>query len=210
MPTIDEQEARALVAPHLVKFDSIYRRAWESWLKNPVAARMQDKRVRANVIWNDAVAEAKVMFDGDGEVRFDEKGQWKGLLVGNRLFVRLKKGTAALLSRNVKTKANEAFHDQNRDLFGGIARCELLYVLSEDETELERVVVVQRHKKAVVWSIDALGDFDDGQMIIPFAPVPPGSGGGGSVADRVVKPKKNGENENGTRRDAAAGGGLST
>ncbi|MCY1555298.1 hypothetical protein D9M68_919460 [compost metagenome] len=148
------------------------------------------------------------MFDGGGDVRFDERGRWKGLLVENRLFVRLKKGTSALLSRNVRTKASEAFHDQDRDLFGGIGRCELLYVLSDDETELERVVVVQRHKKSVVWSIDALGG-QDGQMAIPFAPVPLG-GGGGSVADRVVKPKKNGENENGTRRDAAAGGGLST
>lgn len=208
MPIISEHEARTLVSPHLVALDSVYRKAWELWLTNPVAARMQKKTVRANIIWNDAVAHAKVLFDGTEGVRFEERGQWLGLLFGNRLFVRLKKGTGALLSRNVRTQAAQAYHDQSQDLFDGIARAELLYVLSEDETEVERVVLVQRHKKAVVWAIDTLGG-DDAQFVIPFAP-PPSGNDGGSVADRVIKPKKIGEKEDGTQRDAAAGGGIST
>lgn len=207
MPILSEQEARAVVGPHLGTLDGIYRDAFAQWLKNPCAARMQSKTVRANVIWNDAVSQAKVKFDGVAGVSFEKFGRWQGLLFDNHIFVRLKKGSERLLSRNVRTGAAQAFHNQNLDLFGGCARLELLYVLSDDETEIERIVLVQRHMRKIIWAIDAVGG-DDAQQVFPFAPSPTGSGG--SVADRVIKPRINGEKENGTQRGTATGGGIST
>jgi hypothetical protein len=208
MPIISEEEARKLVTPYLSKLEALYRKAWLMWLENPVAARMQSRTVRAGIVNNDALALAKVDFDEGGPIRYFEQGKWKGLMVENRLFVRFKKGDAEYKSRNVPTLATKAFHDQEQDLFDGIARCELLYKLSGDETEIERVVLAHRHNEYVLWTIDASGG-EDAQQVIPFAPAPAGDGGG-SVADRVVKPKRIGENENGTQRKSAAGGDIST
>ncbi|AHK64411.1 hypothetical protein AQ862_02545 [Burkholderia pseudomallei] len=208
MPIIAEEEARVLVTPYLPRLEGLYRKAWDMWLTNPVAARMQNTTVRANIIFNDALSQAKAEFDGSGPARYFERGKWKGLLFNDQLFMRLKKGSGELKSSNVRTKAAVAFHDQNQDLFDGIARCELLYVLSDDETEIERVAIVHRHKKSVVWAIDAAGG-EEAQQVIPFAPMLAGDGGG-SVANRVVKPKRIGEDENGTQRKSASGGGLST
>ncbi|WP_219847337.1 hypothetical protein, partial [Burkholderia multivorans] len=159
-------------------------------------------------IFNDALTLAKADFDGTGPARYYEHGKWRGLLFNDRLFVRLKKGTSERKSSNVMTKATLAFHDQNQDLFDGIARCELLYILSSDETEVEQVVLAHRHKKSVVWTIDVAGG-ESAQQVIPFAPAPTGDGGC-SVADRVVKPKRIGENEDGTQRKLASGGETST
>jgi len=208
MPIIAEEEARILVTPYLPELAGLYRKAWDMWLTNPVAARMQNTTVRANIIFNDALSQAKAEFDGNGPARYFEHGKWKGLLFNDQLFMRLKKGSSDLKSRNVKTMATLAFHDQDQDLFDGIARCELQYVLSDDETEIEKVVIVHRHKKAVVWAIDAAGG-EAAQQVIPFAPMP-ASDGVGSVADRVVKPKRIVEEENGTQRKSATGGELST
>jgi hypothetical protein len=208
MPIIAEEEARILVTPYLSKLEGLYTKAWDMWLKNPVAARMQNTTVRANIVFNDALSQAKAEFDGNGPARYFEQGKWKGLLFNDQLFMRLKKGSGELKSSNVRTKATAAFHDQDQDLFDGIARCELQYILSDDETEIERVAIVHRHKKSVVWAIDAAGG-EDAQQVIPFAPMPAGDGGS-SVADRVVKPKRIMEDENGTQRESASGGELST
>lgn len=204
MPILYEDEARPIVAPYLERLASLYYRAWGMWLENPVAARMQNPTVRANIIFNDALSLAKVEFDGDGPAKYYEHGsKWKGVLIEDHIFVRFKKGNDDLKSSNVRTMATLAFHDQDQDLFKGIARCELLYFLSDDETEIERVALSHRHKEYVVWCIDAAGG-EDVQQVIPFAPAPDGDGGG-SVADRVVKPKRIGENEDGTQRKAAGG-----
>ena len=111
------------------------------------------------------------------------------MLVDGKVFVRMKKGTHELLSRNYPTQAALAFHDQIQDLFGGIVRLELLYVLDETEVDIERIALIQRHKKSVAWVIDLLKPADDAQNVIPFTggPVAPTAP---TVADRVLKSKK--------------------
>lgn len=113
---------------------------------------------------------------------------WDGVLVNNSVFVRMKKGTHKLLSRNYPTQAALSFHDQIQDLFGGIARLELLYILNDAETDIERITLIQRHKKTVAWSIDLLALHSEEQNVIPL--IPAESTQQGSVADRVIKSKE--------------------
>jgi len=100
----------------------------------------------------------------------------------------MKKADQRLLSRNYPTQSALAFVDQTRDMFGGIARLELVYLLDDSETSIERVVLMQRHKNSVAWMIDLLGQDPMAQNVIPFAE-PPSTPDVGSVAKRIIKPK---------------------
>ncbi|MFS8973894.1 hypothetical protein PO002_05170 [Cupriavidus necator] len=209
MPFAKEEEVRKVVQPLFEDFQHIYRSAWKDWLASPVASRMQHKRVRANFMWNQLISHAKVRFDGRAGVRVDTKSNWDGVLINEQFFIRMKKAESSLLSRNYPTRAALAFHDQIQDLFGGVARLELLYVLSSDETEVEQIVLVQRHKKQILWKIDVVGDSGaDTQSIIPFAPTAPTNAG--AVSDRVIKPRKDREQKDGNQDRPAAGGELPT
>jgi len=125
---------------------------------------------------------------------------YTGLLVGRDLFIRMKKADKKLLSRNYPTANALAFVDQDRDLFGGLARLELVYQLNDVGTAIERIVLLQRHKQSVVWMIDLLGAAPMAQNVLPFAPEP--TGDGTPVAKRIVKPKRKSDRE---KKDVSTG-----
>ena len=186
MPAISQSDADIALRPFFPDLVSVVQGAWQDWMTGNYAHQMQHKRVRANCVWNQWIANAKRRFDGHAEVRVETLKNWDGVLVKDRIFVRMKKGDHELLSRNYPTQAALDFHDSHRDLFGGIARLELLYVLNKAETAIERIALVQRHKSAVSWVIDLLDRAADAaQTVIPLVPPQPE----GIPAQRMIKPK---------------------
>lgn len=188
MPFIPRDDAERITAPYFDDFVAIVAQAWADWRTGGLAAQMQHRRVRANYVWNQLLVHARRRFEGQNGIRVETLKAWDGVLIGEQIFVRMKKGTSRLLSRNYPTQASLAFHDQVQDLFGGIARLELLYVLDDDETDIERIALIQRHKQNVAWAIDLLNRNrdDDSQNVMPFAPSPPS----GSPAERIIKPRE--------------------
>jgi hypothetical protein len=188
MSFIKLSDAEIIARPHFQRFVSIVRAAWADWMAGAIASQMQHKRVRANYVWNQLLANAKRQFEGVQGIRVETLKNWDGVLVQDRIFIRMKKGTHDLLSRNYPTQASLAFHDTTQDLFGGIARLELLYVLNKAETAIERIALVQRHRSSVAWFIDLLDDAAaaSAQTVMPFTPpqLP------GSVAERLINPKE--------------------
>lgn len=182
---IDREEADRFVSPFYERLRAVVAKAWSDWRDNVVSAQMQHPRVRANFVWNQMLANAKRELEGIEGVRVVTLKQWEGVLVGDRVFIRMKKGDRKLFSRNYPTQTALAFHNPTRDLFEGIARLELLYVLDDDGIEVERVALVQRHKQHVAWSIDLLEQHHDSQNVIPMEPIVPS----GSAADRMLRPK---------------------
>jgi hypothetical protein len=198
MPVISQAAAEELLQPFATELVGIVHDAWADWLANPIAPNMQNKRVRADVVWNQMVTHAKNRLDGQAGVRVKSMAPWDGVMIGDKIFLRLKKADDRLFSRNYPTQSAMAFVDQDQDLFEGIARADLVYVLDESETEIEHVAVVQRHKNSIAWVVDLMGAAPMAQEVIPFptAPVQDGS----SVADRIIKPKKQAD------KDVASGG----
>lgn len=188
MPFLNREQADVLLRPFYDDFEQIVRSAWQDWRSSTVAPQMQHKRVRANYVWNQLIAHAKRQFNGRHEVRVDTIKNWDGVLVADSAFIRVKKGTNNLLSRNYPTQAALAFHDQIQDLFGGIVRLEMLYILNLAETDIERIVLIQRHKKHVTWVIDLLESATDMDNVLPLIPLE-SAPQAGSVADRLIKPK---------------------
>jgi len=197
MPVISQTAAESAIRPFADDFVYVMQSAWSDWREGPYAAQMQRKSVRAMLVWNQMLTHAKRRLEGREGIRVETLAPWEGILLGNDIFIRMKKADEKLLSRNYPTQSALAFVDQTQDLFGGIARLELVYLLDSSETHIERIVLVQRHKKAVAWMIDLLGADPMTQNVIPLAE-PPIDTSQESIAKRIIKPKhetKDGEQD---------------
>jgi hypothetical protein len=189
MPIVSKSFAESAIQPYLADLTHIVQSAWTDWRNNELASMMQDKRLRADVVSNQMIVHARRRFEGSEDVRVDKFAQSRGLLVGKDIYVRFKKADHKLLSRNFPTPAARAFRDQTQDeMFGGIIRLELVYVLDDSETEVERIALIQRHINSIVWVLDLAGEAPMRQNLIPFAPAPTPTPDG-TVASRVIKPK---------------------
>jgi hypothetical protein len=193
MSTLNRTNAEELLKPFAGQLVDVVKDAWKDWLENPIAPNMQHKRVRADIVWNQMITHAKARLDLQEGILVKPMKPWHGVLIADRLFIRMKKADEHLLSRNYPTRSALSYVDQSQDLFEGIARAELVYKLDESETEIERIAVVQRHLKSVVWVVDLLGSEPMNQHVIDFpaAPVPDGV----SIANRIIKPKKQAEKD---------------
>jgi hypothetical protein len=204
MPFASEDQVDLALKPYFGDMVSLVLKAHSDWATSPFAASMQAPKVRANLIWNQFLYHAKALFDRHDAVRVETKRHWEGLVVGDNFFVRMKKAGDRLLSQNYPTQAALKFNDATVDLFEGIVRLELLYTLNELETGIARIVIAQRHRNKVLWAIDLLDTAEDhGQTVINMPKAPTG---GVTPADRVIKPKKNLEQQpkkDGTDNDGA-------
>jgi hypothetical protein len=200
MPIIAHNDAELAIRPFADRLVEIVESSFSDWLKGPYASQMQTKAFRAQVISNQMRANAKRIFDGVDGIRIESVPHYTGLLVGSDLFIRMKKADRKLLSRNYPTKNALAFINQDRDLFGGLARLELVYLLDDLGTSVDRIVLLQRHKQSVVWMIDLFGAAPMSQNILPFASEPKGDGT--SVAERIIKPKRKSNRE---KKDVSTG-----
>ena len=104
--------------PLMPLLNQVFYQAWSGWLSNPVASKMEHKRVRADVIWNNAIALLREGIDrlqcsninivtacrttGIHLQMDDERGGY---------FIRCKKANRQLLSSNYPTQVALCFHD---------------------------------------------------------------------------------------------------
>ena len=190
MLIMTRDQGEQLISPLAKNFAELTLAAWQDWITSPFAPQLQKKTVRANLVWNQIIARGKTHFHGHPTVRVDKMREWDGFVIDSRVFVRPKYAQDGLHARNYPTPSALDYHDQDLDLFRGISRLDLIYTLDPLETAIERIAVVQRHKKAVAWTIDLMGNSDTGQEFITFTPSAPS----GSPADRIIKPKRHGEN----------------
>lgn len=202
MVVMSQAQAQQFFEPYGALLREVVNEAWTDWRSNPIAPQVQHRRVRAVCMWNQFIAGARRKFKQHDDVRVTTLREWEGLLFRDMVFVRFKKATRKLLSRNYPTPLAQDFHDTQKDLLGaGIGRLELVYVLDESETEVDRICLVQRHRQQVVWHLDLQGGQDTAQTVLPFAPVAPS---GPPVAKRVLKSKRS--KDVGRKRELGGGG----
>lgn len=188
MIVMNSTAAEAALQPYFQVINRVVDGAWKDWRDNPLAPQMQHKRVRATCVWNQLIARSRREFADDPTVRVTTMKEWEGLLFNDRIFVRFKKAPRDLISRNYPTKHALAYNDLKQDLFDGVSRLDLVYVLDASETLIDRICIVQRDGDQVVWRLDVKGVAgDEAQNVLPFAPVAPS---GTPVADRVLKSKR--------------------
>ena len=191
----DKESVISDLQPLLPLLQKAFYKAWDEWLSNPVAATMEHKRVRAGIVWNNAIVFLREGIDGLQLTNInivkackttgihlqvnDERGGY---------FIRCKKANRQLLSSNYPTQHAMDFHDPQVDMFGGVSRLELVYVIDKEEICIEKVALVKRIKDLVIWSHDfsvhpiQLEDYRHQEDQIPETH--------GEVAKRVLIPKR--------------------
>ncbi|AUY12855.1 MULTISPECIES: hypothetical protein [Enterobacterales] len=156
MALIEKEEAHIACNPYFRTFTSVINNAWESWLANDVARRLVDKRARASVLRNDVLFYLKTEIEDsklDG-IKYVKVPHQEGFLIGDRYFVRVKKGNKSMRSSNYPTQRALDFHNPDVELFGGLIRLELIYILSDDGVGVDKIVLTQRNGKYVAWALD--------------------------------------------------------
>lgn len=180
--------------PLLPLLQQVFYRAWDTWLSNPVAATMEHKRVRADVVWNNTIAFLREGIDRlqRSNINLVKACRTKGIHLQidderGGYFIRCKKANRLLLSSNYPTQHAMDFHDPQVDMFGGVSRLELVYVIDKEEISVERVALVKRVKNLVIWfhelSIQPI-------QLEAHRQEEPVLGDHGEVAHRVIVPRR--------------------
>ncbi|WP_140921093.1 hypothetical protein [Limnobaculum xujianqingii] len=156
MALITKEEADSKFNQYYPVFTSVFSQVWNGWLLNSVAHRLMDKRARAAILRNDALffLNDEIETSGLSDIKYIKLRHQTGFLIQDKYFVRIKKGDKNFRSSNYPTQAAMDFHDPNVDLFGGLVRLELLYILSDDGVQIDKIVLTQRNGKYVAWAID--------------------------------------------------------
>jgi hypothetical protein len=134
----------------------IVRGAWQDWIQVSQLKTTKFSRTRANWVWDRMIYRACEAFSEDLGIRCVERFNSASFIVDNDVLFRFKKGDFKGLSHNVQTQLALAFHDHSITLFDDIdfMRVEVVYVLNQLETQIERVCVVGRDKADVIWAYD--------------------------------------------------------
>lgn len=205
MHIISPEQCETALSKYYRELSKIPYEAWNEWKVSSVAQRMAHKSVRAMNVWNNMVGLAEDRFADQalGNTDWVKLGHQNGLLLEGKFFVRLKKGDTQLKSKNYPTQSALKFHDQETDLFGGLCRLELIYVLDKHEMNVDQVALVQRHKGQVVFVRDLSNlDVDIQMPVINIQPLrPPPSTTTAAHIIKLNKPETNDEQvaeQNGT------------
>jgi hypothetical protein len=177
--------------------------AWDDWNDSGLAPVLQTKSFRAQYVNHQIVVRAKEFTEGRTDVRVDRIHGIYGFVIDNRIFVRPKYARTGYKSSNYPTRAALAFHDQSLDLFGGIARLELIYTINKLGTQIQDICLTQRNKERIEWMLPLLDAAQDNQenlvKLVVQDPL-------GTAADRIIKSKRSNGIDQGDQYKRGGGG----
>lgn len=179
--------------------------SWDLWRESDQARTLLWKTLMGNAMCNYFLNVATRKFYSSGsQVHVETKRPYVGLFVESALFLRFKKGQRNLKTSNAQTQSAKAFHDKSMHIeaLDGMARLELVYVLTPDQLDVERIMLVSKDKGRIDWTIDLLARAEPEQTVIDFPQPPPAPEG--PAAERVVKKKGGTADE---RKQQSAGKG---
>lgn len=155
MSLITKEEAHKNLEPFYELFNKSCHEAWNYWLTGG-APRMQNSRYRACALWNDFLYSIRKEIDSNNypNICYAKIKYFQGLLVNDKYFIRFKKGDKSFRTSNYPTQSALNYHDPEIDMFGGIVRLELIYLLNDDGVGINKVLLTQSKGKTTVWAID--------------------------------------------------------
>jgi hypothetical protein len=172
-----ETEVREVLARREETILAIAHGAWNDWLELPNRSRLRFARTRANIVHDFMIDRAMSAFSGDADVHPIVKDETAKFLFDRRVLVRFKKGDGNGLGSNIETQAVLAFTDPQLLIPGlpDVQKVDVVYVLNDLQTMIERVAVSARDNDIRLWSYDI--EDRSGAVILPLAqPVAPEDG----------------------------------
>lgn len=152
--------------------------AWGDWLASPHRAQIRFRRTRANLVHDFMVHRAVAGFDAHPDVHVVYQDETAKFLFKRKVLVRLKKGDTNHLGSNIETQAVLAFTDPQLTIPGlpDVQKVDIVYVLNDLQTEIDRIAVTARDNDVRLWSYD----IEDRRVapVLPLVqPIAPAEGG---------------------------------
>jgi len=151
-----ETEVREVLTEFEPRLLEICQGGWDDWQSSRRMALDRFPRIRANVVHGFMVDRAISAFDGDPGVHVILQDETAKFLFRQRVLVRLKKADRNFLGSNIQTQAVLAFVDPQLTIPGlpDVQKVDVIYVLNDLETAIERIVVTARDNDIRLWSYD--------------------------------------------------------
>ncbi|WP_431910862.1 hypothetical protein [Amycolatopsis thermoflava] len=172
---ISEDEAQALLAPHLSKLAEVCAAGLPSWEALPPEQTMkQSKLSRATWISAAMAAKARELFDREPGVDVCEKRGFLTLTFGGRLVVRFKKFSGRnLRTSGIQTLQRQAFESQQLSLDGmTVTTLVAGYLLDKLEQEYARLAIVCPFNGDNLWEINLQIPGAGDATVVPIGPKP--------------------------------------
>ncbi|MFC6015537.1 hypothetical protein ACFP2T_04915 [Plantactinospora solaniradicis] len=176
---LSEAEARKIVGVDgAEKLIEVVEGAWQDHLDE---GQRRGIRARAAVVWEYMIRRADdALVEGMEGVRRAELTGSAGYVLRERMLLRFKKHSRALLSRNYPTRIQVRLDRQGfLDGMPQLAHVTCGYVLDRVEASIEKVVLVRKVAGQVEWAID-LRELAAG-VLAPVAPILPSLPGSGAA-----------------------------
>lgn len=190
MPLISQAEAMHILAPHSAALFQIAASAWDEYHSRVPQDLLVAfcRRTRASAIHNLMVRDATRHAAVTDGVRMFERKLMRGLVIGEKIAIRLKKLGDDNLSKGHYTNQVEEFRSQQMlDGIDAPHHLELGYVLNADETEVSEVRLVCPSGRGYAWASE-LKDSGIQPVVFGLLPTGPAPSDGGAV----IKPKSTG------------------
>ncbi len=151
-----EAEVREVMAEFEPRLLEICRGGWSDWQSSRQNALERFPRIRANVVHGFMVHRAISAFDDHAGVHIILQDETAKFLFRQRVLVRLKKADRNFLGSNIQTQAVLAFIDSQLSIPGlpDAQKVDVVYVLNDLATAIERIAVTARDNNARLWSYD--------------------------------------------------------
>jgi hypothetical protein len=173
-----EAEVREILEEFGPSILEVCHGGWSDWQSCRDAALERFPRIRANVVHGFMVHRAIGAFDGHADVRMILQDETAKFLFRKRVLMRLKKADGNFLGSNIPTQAVLAFVDPQLTIPGlpDVQKVDVVYVLNELETAIERIAVTARDNDVRLWSYDI--EDRRGALVLPLPqPIAPAEGG---------------------------------
>jgi hypothetical protein len=155
---LSADEAQELLAPHLNDLAECIFEGWNRWndlaasnasLSYPLTSRSRATYVNDHM-WN----AVKTKFASAQDVQVVETASGlRTLLISDRLTLRFKKLDGRLRPSNIPTRQQEIFESQlTLDGLPEVTRLTIGYILNRVQTEIDKIAIVLRVNKALIWS----------------------------------------------------------
>lgn len=133
---------------------------WDDWMEINAKSPIRSLRTRACIVWDKTTQRALDVLPEKHNVISNECNNTILFQIQDILF-RFKKGNEKGISSNIQTRRAIDFHDHGVQfsLFPGTKfdspkRIEIVYTINELGTKVDKVMVVARNGKSVIWNYE--------------------------------------------------------
>jgi hypothetical protein len=192
--SVSKDDAEDSLQPYLPQLRECIQYGFDAWiafgLKAPELKACLCARTRASFIYDHIISRVRVVFSSARRVRIVDRRGFPELVIRNRYVIRFKKLDSKGRSRNILTRQQKLWFEQQLSLPEMPPAAEKLvagYVLDMLGTEIERVLVTcPKDASQIEWMIN-LSDGDGASNIVPM-PTSPRAPKSPNV--RSTRPKK--------------------